>query len=122
MNDDVDEEFLTHDVDITTPEDLEQERVFFDLLFDNLEANEDRYREQAQTLIKLREIEISTADLRLNFSLEDKGCAFRISQDGGFEYNSLGWTSVNRKQEAKVKSLMQFFAQCEARISMEYGE
>jgi hypothetical protein len=122
MNDDVDDEFLMHDVDFMTPEDLEQEKVFFDLLFDNLEAHEDRYRAQAQALIKLKEIEISNGHLMLNFSLEGKGCAFRISQDGGFDYLSLGWTSVDRKKEAKMKSLMLYFAECEARISMEYSE
>ena len=109
MSDDVDDNSLNNDVDFMTPEDLEKERIFFDLLFDNLETHAVRYREQAQTLIKLKEIESLTADLILNFSIED----------GGFEYNFLEWTSVDRKKTAKIESIMQCFASREARITLE---
>ena len=119
MSDDVDDNSLNNDVDFMTPEDLEKERIFFDLLFDNLETHAVRYREQAQTLIKLKEIESLTADLILNFSIEDGGFAFRVSRDGGFEYNFLEWTSVDRKKTAKIESNMQCFASCEARFTLE---
>jgi len=122
VSDEVNEMSPTSDDDYETFEDKEHDRIFFGLLFDNLELHAVRYREQAESLIKLKEIEIINADMILNFSLEEGGCAFRISRDGGFEYNSLGWSSIDKSNKAKVKSLMEYFASCDASLTMEAGQ
>jgi len=101
---------------------LEHEHLYFGLISRYLESNLERYKMQAMELIKSREIEISFQGTLMNFSIEDRGCAFRISYDGGIEFQFRTWTKLDLRKSLKLKALPMFFAACEADISLESKE
>lgn len=112
MEEEIDEAFMT-------PEEQEQERIFFESVFTRLEANKSRFQRQADELLEKGELEIQLEDKLLNFLLERNGCAFRTSEDGGFEYEFLSWTLLNKRRNLQIDSLVSYFAQCEVRSVME---
>lgn len=98
-----------------TPEELEEERAYFRLIYDLEVKNHSRYEMQAELLMKNGEFSITINNSLLLYTLEDGGCAFRVSRDGGFDFCKLGWTSLGRRKHDKLKSLVGEFADSEAR-------
>lgn len=98
-----------------TPEELEEERTYFQLIYDLEVKNQSRYETQAKLLMKNGEFSITINNSLLLYTLEDGGCSFRVSTDGGFDYCKLGWSSLGRRKHEKLKRLMEEFAESEAR-------
>ena len=98
-----------------TPEELEEERAYFQFIYDLEVKNHSRYETQAELLMKNGEFSITINNSLLLYTLEDGGCAFRVSTDGGFDYIKLGWSSLGRRKSEKLKSLIAKFADSEAR-------
>lgn len=98
-----------------TPEDLEREREYYQLIYDLEVKNRSRYEEQAELLLKRGEFSITLNDSLLLYTLEGGGCSFRISKDGGFDFYKLGWTNLGRRKHKKLKTLIGEFADSEAR-------
>lgn len=99
-----------------TPEDLEREREYFQLICDLEVKNRSRYEKQAELLLKRGEFSITLNDSLLLYTLEDGGCSFRVSKDGGFDFYKLGWANLQRRKGAKLKTLVGEFANSEAQI------
>ncbi len=97
-----------------TPEDLEQEREYFQLICDLEVKNRSRYEKQAELLLDRGEFSITLNDSLLLYTLENGGCSFRVSRDGGFDFNKLGWASLRRRKVQKLKTLIGEFANSEA--------
>ena len=95
------------------PQELEEERAYFRLIYDLEEKNQSRYERQAELLLKNREFSIAIKDSLLLYTLEDGGC-LRVS-DGGFDYCKLGWSSLGWRKREKLKRLIAEFAESEAR-------
>ena len=98
-----------------TPEELEEERAYFQFIYDLEVKNHSRYETQAELLMKNGEFSITINNSLLLYTLEDGGCAFRVSTDGGFDYIKLGWSSLGGRKPEKLKSLIAEFADSEAR-------
>ncbi|HUW87272.1 MAG TPA: hypothetical protein VMW30_02705 [Candidatus Paceibacterota bacterium] len=98
-----------------TPEELEEERAYFQLIYDLELKNHSRYEMQAELLMKNGEFSITINNSLLLYTLEDDGCTFRVSTDGGFDYCKLGWSSLGWRKHEKLKRLMAEFADSEAR-------
>ena len=98
-----------------TPMELEEERAYFQLIYDLEVKNHSRYERQAELLMKNGEFSIAIKDSLLLYTLEDGGCAFRVSTDGGFDYCKLGWSSLGWRKHEKLKRLIAEFAESEAR-------
>ncbi len=98
-----------------TPEELEEERAYFQLIYDLEVKNHSRYETQAELLMKNGEFSITINNSLLLYTIEDGGCAFRVSTDGGFDYSKLGWSSLVRSKPEKLKNLIAEFADSEAR-------
>lgn len=98
-----------------TPEELEEERAYFQFIYDLEVKNHSRYETQAELLLKNGEFSITINNLLLLYTLEDGGCSFRVSTDGGFNYCKLGRSSIGRRKHEKLKRLIEEFAESEAR-------
>lgn len=99
-----------------TPEELEEERAYFQFINDLTVKNRSRYEKQAELLLKSREFSIAIGKSFLLYTLEDGGCAFRVSKDGGFDFSKLGWTSLGRNKQKNLEILVREFADSEARM------
>lgn len=100
-------------------EEQEEESAYFELLIKLKEENASRYEAQATSLLKAKELEVLINNKILHFAIENRGCTFRISRDGGFEYVTRGWTRLNGSKRNKINSLIFYFAGYEARILAE---
>ena len=98
-----------------TPDDLEREREYFQLIYDLQVENRSRYEKQAELLIEGGEFSITLNDSLLLYTLEGGGCSFRISRDGGFDFCKLGWTNLGGRKAKKLETLIGEFANSEAR-------
>lgn len=102
------------------PEDLERERDYFQLVSDLEVRNLSRYEKQAELLLKSGEFSITLNDSLLLYTLEDGGCSFRVSKDGGFDFYKLRWTNLSRRKREKLKTLIWEFANSEASTILNY--
>lgn len=96
--------------------DLEGKREYFQLICDLEVKNRSRYEKQAELLLKHGEFSITLNDSLLLYTLEDGGCSFRVSKDGGFDFNKLGWTNLRRRKHEKLETLVGEFANSEAQV------
>jgi hypothetical protein len=108
------------DNDSANEEDSVREQAYLDYVFRLLEGNEVRYREEAKTLLKDGEYWHSHGNSVLVYSIENRGCASRISMDGGFDFHLLSWTPLGFRKTDKYRTLEFNFAQSEAQL--ESGE
>lgn len=99
-----------------TPEDLEREQAYLQLICDLEVKDRSRYEKQAELLLKRGELSITLNGSLLLYTLENGGCSFRVSKDGGFDFNKLWWTSLKRRKHEKVETLIGKFANSEAQV------
>src|ERR1019366_8226234 len=84
----------------------EHERAFFLLLESMMLKNEIRYQQQAKELLKNKELSFSIGKNLLFYCFENRGCALRISNDDGFNFNFNNWVSLPRGKVAKLTELL----------------
>ena len=94
----------------------ERERAFFQLLESMMLKNEIRYQQQAKELLMNKELSFSIGNNLLFYRFENRGCALRISNDGGFNFNFDNWVSLPRGKGAKLTELLFQFASREAQL------
>ena len=97
-----------------------RKREYFQLIRDLGVKNRSRYEKQAELLLKGGELSITLNNALLLYTLEDGGCSFRVSRDGGIDFYKLGWTSLRRRKSKKVKTLIEEFEQSEAQATLEF--
>lgn len=103
-----------------TEEDSEEEILFFDTLFEFKELHESRYKLQAEELVRYRELTTTFDNSKLHYKLDKTGCSFSLSDDRSDAPRELGWTRLDKGKSDKILDLIMFFAQCEARVFLEY--
>jgi len=93
-----------------------QKDEFMELVGSLLTENKERYESQAIRFLEEGELSINIENVLLFYRFEKKACAFRISRDGGFNYQLNSSITLPRKKGDQILTLTFEFARGEASL------
>jgi len=84
-----------------------------------LETDRARFRELVLKFLKYGQVQYEVNGIVLLFSKEGRGCATRISEDGGFNYFKKSWHRIGLRKKTMIIELPFIFAMQEAMTCRE---
>lgn len=99
-------------------DDETHDAIYFSLIFDLLDKNEERYENQAKILLEKKFFEISLNGVDIVYKLTAKGCRYFTSENTrGISVSS--WTLMGWRKTSKRRALPFFFAKSEAGVLID---